>query len=103
MKIEMYHILQKPVEIEHRALAAKEWQELADELLKEKPKATEYEAWEKINKALDDKQDEIRLKYPWKKEIEIESLPELMSLIEHYGTISICKEENRTVFYVADV
>lgn len=102
MKFTVYHYHNKPIDAEHRELAAKEWREYADSLLLEKPKAEDIDKWREIEKLLNEKEDEIRSKYPCKAEWNFNNLDELVAVLNTTNSLSLCKENDSFVIYIAD-
>ena len=103
MEFKVYHIMNKPIEPAHREAYAAEWRVRAHELIADKPKATDTEAWQAINVRLDDLQQELQDKYPCSSRWTIESLESLETLVSNYGTISFCMEDGKLVVYVMDL
>lgn len=102
MKITVYHIKGLPIDKDDRMKARLEWKEFADKALETKPAADDIAGWEKINEALNVKEDEIKAKYPWKAEWSFDSLDELSNKIKELGTISLCEENGEVVAYLSN-
>ena len=103
MEFKVYHVMNKPIDPGHREAYAAEWRARANDLLADKPKSSDLEAWQKINTQLDDLQLELQGKYPCTTQWKIDSLSEIETLMNNYGTLSFCIEDGRPVIYVMDL
>jgi len=103
MEFKVYHIMNKPIEPLHREAYTVEWKIRANELIADRPKATDTEAWQAINVQLDDLQQELQDKYPCTSRWNVESFKDLETLVSNYGTISFCMEDGKLVIYIMDL
>jgi hypothetical protein len=103
MKFTVFHIHHKPIEPKHRVLFMQEWREYATNLLAIKPEKSDTEAWQEINNKLNGKEDELKEKFPCRAVWNLNSFQELGHKLEKYGTVSICKENDNYVIYIADL
>ena len=103
MEFTVFHVLNKPIELDDRVNYEVEWKIKASSLLENKPNSSDSEGWQKINTELDDLQLELRKKYPCKTTWIIDKLEDLDNLINIYGTLSFCKEDEKNIIYIMDV
>lgn len=103
MLFKVYHIANKPIELEHRDLFSKEWKEKSGQIMTVTPDREDIEAWRKLNDSLNVLEDELREKYPCKAEWNIESASDIQELVQQWGTLSFCVEDDAPVIYLMDL
>lgn len=103
MLFKIYHIQNKPIDILERDLFVQEWKERSGKLLEIKPASGDDIAWQAISDELDKVEYELRSKYKCQDEWNVQSLEELVKIVESYGTASVCIENGNPVIYIMDL
>ena len=103
MLFKVYHVQNKPIDIVERELFVQEWRERSGKLLEIKPAKGDDVAWGAISDELDKVEAELRNKFKCTAEWEVNSMTELLEIVNNYGTTSICLENGNPVIYVMDL
>jgi hypothetical protein len=103
MKFTIYHIANKPINLNDRKAFMNEWRVRSVEILGEAPKKHEIDKWQVINDQLNVLEDELKAKYPTKAEWDLDCAESLIDAVKTFGTVSICIEDNKPVIYLMDI
>ena len=103
MEVTIYHMSYRPIELSDRELATEEWRAYADEILAVRPALDDLEGWQRINAALDVKENSIREQYPCKKVVSFPDIASIVSFMKIYGALSFCLEDENLVGYIGDL
>jgi len=103
MLFKVFHVQHKPIDILERDLFVAEWKERTSEIMKLRPETGDLLGWEAISQELDKIELELKTKYACQADWNVESLEELLKIVESYGTASICSELSGPVIYLMDL
>lgn len=94
MKFKVLHINAMPINPRHRRAMVEEYRALTEPLLKDKPPATDQEAWKAIADESAKIEAKLMRKYPRIARWEIKSVDQLLELVSIYGTLSVTLDGN---------
>jgi hypothetical protein len=103
MIFKVYHVQNKPIDIVERDLFVQEWRERSGKLLEVKPASGDDIGWQAVSDELDKIELGLREKYKCTAEWEVNSMQDLLDIVNNYGTTSICLENGNAVLYIMDL